>query len=192
MAGNVWEWVADYYSGTYYTNSPAVDPMGPDSGTVHILRGGSWYDSADLVRTTVRLQAPNPEDNNFGFRCAAAPGVVNPSSAVLSNARPARDQDGKDQTSIFKGADTIYIVADLSNAAKGTVVNAKLYGVNLVGVDPNTLLDSKDIVISDDNFSGTIHFDFPVGQGGDWWLGTYTTKIYVDGVLSASVDWGVQ
>jgi formylglycine-generating enzyme required for sulfatase activity len=70
MAGNVWEWVADYYSDTYYRNSPFENPLGPDSGTEHVLRGGSWYDTADLIRTTVRLKEPNPVDNNFGFRCA--------------------------------------------------------------------------------------------------------------------------
>ena len=41
MAGNVLEWVNDYYSESYYQNSPEFDPQGPSSGSVHILRGGS-------------------------------------------------------------------------------------------------------------------------------------------------------
>ena len=78
MAGNVWEWVADRYSETYYQNLPSsiFNPLGPDSGQERVLRGGSWYDAADLIRTTVRLKEPPPVDNdnsfgnNFGFRCA--------------------------------------------------------------------------------------------------------------------------
>ena len=75
MAGNVWEWVADYYSDTYYSNSPSSNPLGPDSGQEKVLRGGSWYDPAYLIRTTTRLQQNQPVDNNYGFRCArdAAP-----------------------------------------------------------------------------------------------------------------------
>lgn len=70
MAGNVWEWVADYYSSTYYPNSPSSNPLGPESGQEHVLRGGSWYDPAFLVRATSRLKEPDPAGDNFGFRCA--------------------------------------------------------------------------------------------------------------------------
>jgi formylglycine-generating enzyme required for sulfatase activity len=70
MAGNVWEWVADYYSSTYYQDSPSSNPLGPESGQEHVLRGGSWYDPSFLIRATSRLKAPDPVGNNFGFRCA--------------------------------------------------------------------------------------------------------------------------
>ncbi len=42
MHGNVWEWVEDWYGSGYYAQSPAVDPPGPISGAVRVLRGGSW------------------------------------------------------------------------------------------------------------------------------------------------------
>jgi len=73
MAGNVWEWVADYYSSTYYQDSPSSNPLGPESGQGHVLRGGSWYDPAFLIRASSRLKEPDPVGNNIGFRCARDP-----------------------------------------------------------------------------------------------------------------------
>ena len=71
MAGNVSEWVADWYADDYYQNSVRIDPQGPESGLYRVLRGGSWYDkAADLqVYKRSRLR-PNVGYNYTGFRCA--------------------------------------------------------------------------------------------------------------------------
>ena len=73
MDGNVWEWVADNYDSQYYDSSPASNPTGPTSGTYHIIRGGSWYNLALDIRTSVRL-AVNPAKTYYdtGFRCASS------------------------------------------------------------------------------------------------------------------------
>ena len=72
MAGNVDEWVADWYSNTYYQNSPSANPPGPDSGLYRVLRGGSWifiYSGAD--RSSSRIwSSPANSVNIDGFRCA--------------------------------------------------------------------------------------------------------------------------
>jgi formylglycine-generating enzyme required for sulfatase activity len=72
MAGNVWEWVADWYSVRYDENSPAENPLGPDSGQYRVLRGGAWNQDAYLLRTSARLgSAPTDVYLSFGFRCAS-------------------------------------------------------------------------------------------------------------------------
>lgn len=71
MAGNVWEWVADWYSEIYYQSIPAVNPLGPEDGQSKVLRGGSWADDAPDLRVSNRLRfAPNYINFNIGFRCA--------------------------------------------------------------------------------------------------------------------------
>lgn len=71
MAGNVWEWVADWYSENYYRTSPKENPTGPDSGTLRVLRSGAWNVGPDVVRTSLRNAHPQSSfDNDIGFRCA--------------------------------------------------------------------------------------------------------------------------
>lgn len=71
MAGNVWEWVADWYKDSYYEETPFANPQGPDSGVSKVLRGGNWYYKAYYMRTTYRFNE-RPEIFNIwqGFRCA--------------------------------------------------------------------------------------------------------------------------
>jgi eukaryotic-like serine/threonine-protein kinase len=71
MAGNVSEWVNDWYDPIYYQSSPSLNPLGPDSGERRVLRGGSFNNREHFLRIVGR-NAYNPTDSysDLGFRCA--------------------------------------------------------------------------------------------------------------------------
>lgn len=76
MAGNVWEFVYDWYDLSYYSNSPYYNPQGPDSGTYKVIRGGSWnYNWTGLRVYDRNFRDPNTAIGNHdvGFRCVYSP-----------------------------------------------------------------------------------------------------------------------
>ncbi len=71
MGGNIWEWVSDWYSPTYYSVSPYSNPTGPDSGVYKVLRGGSWHVSDFSLRVADRIyHEPWAWGDFIGFRCS--------------------------------------------------------------------------------------------------------------------------
>ena len=67
MHGNVWEWCQDWCDN--YGNGPLRDPSGPSSGSAHIVRSGSFYDSSTLCRSAYRQgHPPIARHRNLGFR----------------------------------------------------------------------------------------------------------------------------
>jgi formylglycine-generating enzyme required for sulfatase activity len=104
MAGNVFEWVQDWYDPKYYKDSPALNPQGPDKGynfanqgQVRVLRGGSWLAPETSLHTSHRFWN-QPENNSYGvglgFRCAKSGEGAGQASAQTSD--NAKWMDGRD------------------------------------------------------------------------------------------------
>ena len=72
MAGNVWEWVADWWAKDYFAVSPYRNPTGPESGTSRVIKGGSWFNSPGTQLATWRRGpvGPSAAAPYQGFRCA--------------------------------------------------------------------------------------------------------------------------
>lgn len=72
MAGNVWEWVNDWYDARYYEKSPSKNPTGPDTGTKKVIRGAGWQNETPTVRIFTRVESdPTVRNESTGFRCAS-------------------------------------------------------------------------------------------------------------------------
>ena len=74
MSGSVSEWTNDRFGSTYYSVSPSTNPLGPVVGSDRVLRGGSWSDSSDRVRSSSRIPLNNGlTGSSIGFRVARNP-----------------------------------------------------------------------------------------------------------------------
>jgi formylglycine-generating enzyme required for sulfatase activity len=71
LAGNVWEWVQDWYDMGYYQRSPERNPLGPSTGQTKVLRGGAWYVNSSFMRAAGRFDLTlDKRMVTIGFRCA--------------------------------------------------------------------------------------------------------------------------
>jgi formylglycine-generating enzyme required for sulfatase activity len=73
IRGNVAEWVQDWYSASYYQQSPQNDPQGPKSGRYHLTRGGSYHGTAHYLRASDRYQCACASRRDIGIRLVREP-----------------------------------------------------------------------------------------------------------------------
>jgi formylglycine-generating enzyme len=87
MAGNVQEWVADWYLDRYYSGAPSKDPQGPTQGEYRVIRGGSFGSLETQIETTDRkFGIPDMYGRSLGFRC------VRPDDPTFTPTFPEREE----------------------------------------------------------------------------------------------------
>ena len=78
MHGNVWEWCSDLFAGTYYDECKAQgtvsNPQGPATGSFRVIRGGCWFNIAEICRSAIRfVNTPDYRNRTVGFRPVFVP-----------------------------------------------------------------------------------------------------------------------
>ena len=104
MAGNVFEWVFDWYGQNYYSQSPSANPTGPESGQYRSIRGSSFESTEEQIPSAIRrFDEPTDNRRDTGFRCA----VNNPQPFApycqLSAAVPANSQTSVSSCTLPEG-----------------------------------------------------------------------------------------
>jgi hypothetical protein len=96
------------------------------------------------------------------------------STANISAAKMASDEEGNNPTKVFSPDDTFYCIAELSNAPEDTTVKAVWTAVDVEGVEPNTKIDE----VSTTQGSGQLVFDLT--NDGPWPVGEYKVDLFLN------------
>ena len=73
MAGNIFNWINDFYGEAYYESAPSSNPGGPSGGDSHVIRGSSFESEPEQVLSALRhFGAPAYHSRDLGFRCVVS------------------------------------------------------------------------------------------------------------------------
>ncbi len=119
MAGNVMEWVRDWYSESYYSSSPYENPSGPESGDRKVIRGGAWLSSWGFLRVAGRKNSSLPGmGSGLGFRCASSQLMVLEDLPIAPKTDLATLAFGYNQEHLLTYDKNTWNAADLSSGFK--------------------------------------------------------------------------
>ena len=110
----------------------------------------------------------------------------NASTANISDAYTARDNQGADRTTVFAQDDIFYAIVQVANAPEDTVVKVVWYAVSTQDFEPNLLLDQVETTTSDASIPFKLSNEFL------WSIGTYKVEIYLNGTLDRTLNFEVQ
>jgi formylglycine-generating enzyme required for sulfatase activity len=96
-AGNVMEWVQDWYSESYYKDLSDQNPQGPEYGVYRVLRGGGYTTAGGDIRITSRSKmVPDFRDETIGFRCAVSEGGNEVGKGVKNRGESTENQSSRE------------------------------------------------------------------------------------------------
>lgn len=154
MAGNSFEWVADWYAPDYYASSPAENPQGPENGTVRVIRSSSYESDAEQLAVTNR-GSENPENHrpDLGFRCV----LEDPTYFASACASPlVYGMDASAATQAAAGCPALDIKQAPYCAGKLPLTNVKFEGPSDATIDAANCTPSDDPRLFTCQSSGTV------------------------------------
>ena len=120
----------------------------------------------------------------------ACSSISTATTPTVSNIRMATDESGKTPTSTYAPSAPFYVFADLSGLAKGAVVQAKWYAVNVQGLDANSEINTSEYTYEEG--VSFVYFQLTTSDGGDWPTGSYRVELYLDGSKVGEQAFAVQ